>query len=157
MALLYIDDIFAVWTHGVSHLQSFLNHFNSQHPTIKFTTEWSPHSVSFLDTTVSLEDGHIQTDLYQKPTDMHQYLRWDSCHPHHNKTSIPYTARPSVSREFALKTTPSHRELRSSNNTYSEEATQKSRYSQPSTELPLKLEMTAYVPALNNQTTVSHP
>ena len=34
---------------------------------------------------------HKYTDLHVKPTDTHQYLRMDSCHPHHSKTSIPYS------------------------------------------------------------------
>ena len=34
---------------------------------------------------------NIKTDLYTKPTATHQYLHATSCHPHHNKTSIPYS------------------------------------------------------------------
>ena len=30
-------------------------------------------------------------DLHVKPTDKHQYLQMDSCHPQHCKTSIPYS------------------------------------------------------------------
>ena len=41
---------------------------------MKFTAEWSQKSVNFLDVTVSLIDGQIETDLYAKPTDSHQYL-----------------------------------------------------------------------------------
>ena len=87
----YIDDVFAIWTHGVSFLESFISHLNSQHPTIQFTSDWSSSSVSFLDTRLSLTDGRIHTDLFQKPTDTHQFLQWNSCHPQHNKTSIPYS------------------------------------------------------------------
>ena len=39
---------------------------------------------------VSLKDGLIETDLYTKPTDKHQYLLISSCHPPHTKRSIPY-------------------------------------------------------------------
>ena len=74
-----------------AQLQSFLHHLNDSHPSIKFTADWSPRTIHFLDVTVTLEDGLIKTDLYQKPTDTHQYLLWDSCHPHHNKTSIPFS------------------------------------------------------------------
>ena len=41
--------------------------------------------------TVRLENDQIKTDLYVKPTDTHQYLRMDSCHPMHCKASIPYS------------------------------------------------------------------
>lgn len=70
----YIDDVFTMWTHGENHLKEFLQHLNQAHPTIKFTAEWSPDSVSFLHVTVTLKEGRIKTDLYSKPTDVHQYL-----------------------------------------------------------------------------------
>ena len=55
--------------------------------TIKFTAKWSNKSVTFLE----LRDGHIVTDLFTKPTDTHQYLHQRSCHPHHQKSTIPYS------------------------------------------------------------------
>ena len=61
------------------------------HPTIKFTAEWSKTSINFLDVTVSLIEGVIETDLYVKPTDSHQYLQSSSCHPFHCKEGIPYS------------------------------------------------------------------
>jgi hypothetical protein len=47
--------------------------------------------VTFLDTKVLLNNGSISTDLYEKPTDTHQYLLRNSCHPEHCKLSIPYS------------------------------------------------------------------
>jgi hypothetical protein len=38
-------------------------------------------SVSFLDTTTTVKEGNMTTDLYSKPTDKHQYLSPSSCHP----------------------------------------------------------------------------
>ena len=64
---------------------------NKVHPTIKFTAEWSKTSINFLDVTVSLTEGVIETDLYVKPTDSHQYLQSSSCHPFHCKKGIPYS------------------------------------------------------------------
>ena len=61
------------------------------HPTIKFTTDWSKTSVNFLDVTVSIAEGVIETDLYVKPTDSHQYLLSSSCHPFYCKKGIPYS------------------------------------------------------------------
>jgi len=46
---------------------------------------------SFLDTTVKLEDGQLVTNLFVKPTDTHQYLAANSCHPRHCKEAIPYS------------------------------------------------------------------
>ena len=86
----FIDDIFMIWTHGEPHLNEFLHQTNLAHPTIKFTAEWSTSSVTFLDVRTTLEDGKIQTDLYSKPTDKHQYLAMNSCHPLQCKQAIPY-------------------------------------------------------------------
>jgi hypothetical protein len=40
-------------------------------------------SVNFtgLDTTTTVKEGNMTTDLYSKPTDKHQYLSPISCHP----------------------------------------------------------------------------
>ena len=69
----------------------FLNEINSFHPTIRFTAEWSKTSVSFLDTKVSIKGRRLVTDLYTKPTDTHQYLHHNSCHPNHCKKSIAFS------------------------------------------------------------------
>ena len=72
-------------------LKSFINHLNSSHETIKFTSDQSRDSISFLDVEVSMgEGGFLTTDLFCKPTDTHQYLHKKSCHPWHTKKAIPY-------------------------------------------------------------------
>ena len=98
----HIDDIFAIWAHGEPSLRVFIENLNRHHPTIKFTASWSANEVTFLDTRVFLRDGLIGTDLHVKPTDTHQYLRMDSCHPHHCKTSIRIVKR-SASDEFVRR------------------------------------------------------
>ena len=70
----YIDDIFLLWEHGGNKLKSFLGKINEVHPIIKFIAEWSKTSINFLDVIESLVEGVIETDLYVKPTDSHQYL-----------------------------------------------------------------------------------
>ena len=88
----FIDDIFAIWTYGQQSLEKFIESLNRHHTTIKFTSTWSAEKVTFLDTTVCLkEDGLIGTDLYVKPTNKHQYLRMDSCHPKHCKAASPFS------------------------------------------------------------------
>ena len=49
--------------------------------TVKFTADWSKTSINFLDVTVSITEGIIETDLYVKPTNSHQYLLSSSYHP----------------------------------------------------------------------------
>ena len=87
----YIDDIFMIWPHGQHELDQFFTHMNSCSEHIKFTTETSASRIAFLDTLVILENGVIKTDLYSKPTDLHNYLYYDSAHPQRCKDSIPYS------------------------------------------------------------------
>ncbi|XP_071504653.1 uncharacterized protein [Diadema antillarum] len=87
----YIDDIFFIWTREEESLHTFIDHINSFHRTIKFTSDFSQEETNFLDVTVRKESNHVTTTLYTKPTDTHQYLHSASCHPRHCKTSIPYS------------------------------------------------------------------
>ena len=64
---------FFIWEHEEKKLRDFVQTLNELHPTIKFTAEWSQKSINFLDVTVSLLDDQIETDVYVKPTDSHQY------------------------------------------------------------------------------------
>ena len=90
--LRYIDDIFMVWDNDKESLENFLSHLNSCHHSIKFTSEVSKEQINFLDTTVRLnEDRKLYTDLYCKPTDAHNYLLYNSCHPQHLTRSLPYS------------------------------------------------------------------
>jgi len=97
--LRFIDDIFMIWDHGEDTLQIFLQHLNTCHRTIKFTSETSTSEVNFLDTTVKVDHDHtVYTDLYCKPTDSHNYLLYDSAHPKHLKDSLPYSQLLRVKR-----------------------------------------------------------
>ena len=89
--LRYIDDIFMLWQHGEEDLDKFVKHLNNCVETIKFTHEISLTKVAFLDVTVKLNKGKVETDLYCKPTDSHNYLLYSSAHPQKCKDSIPYS------------------------------------------------------------------
>ena len=90
--LRFIDDIFAIWTGDETSLLHFIDHLNHCEETIKFTAEYSPNKVNFLDTTIYLrKEGYLETDLYSKPTDSHNYLLYSSAHPEHCKKSLPYS------------------------------------------------------------------
>ena len=78
----YIDDIYSLWENGENKLKSFIDKINKVHPNIKLTAEWSKISINFLDVTVSLIEGAIETDLYVKPTYSHHYLQSSSCLSH---------------------------------------------------------------------------
>ena len=87
----FIDDIDMKWVLSQKELDDFIVHANNAHPSIKFTHEISTSKITFLDTTTSIKDGRMITDLYCKPTDKHQYLSPQSCHPRHCTRSIPYS------------------------------------------------------------------
>ena len=89
--LRYIDDIFMLWQHGLDELCVFTEYLNTRVNTIKFTKEHSLIEMSFLDVMVKVIDGKIETDLYSKPTDIHDYLLYSSAHPQRCKDSISYS------------------------------------------------------------------
>ena len=99
--LRYLDDIFCIWTEGIERLQEFYQYLNSFHPTIKFTMEFSKEQINFLDVNISQKEGALQTDLYYKSTDTHQFLHFRSCHRYIYKKSIPYGQTVRM-KEFAL-------------------------------------------------------
>ena len=113
----YIDDIIKIWVHGEESLREFIIALNNMHATIKFTFEIAEDTVNpvyfedlkavkllpgkaihFLDLKIWIENKEIQSDLYCKPTDCHQYLAFKSCHPYHVKKSIVYSQALRIKR-----------------------------------------------------------
>ena len=94
----FIDDVDMKWTRNDEELQNFLSRDNNLHPSIKFTHEISNTTISFLDTSSSLSEGVLFTDLYSKPTDTNQYLLPSSCHPPRVTKSIPYSQALRIGR-----------------------------------------------------------
>ena len=86
----YIDDGLGIWDGDLQSLMDFKDYANKIHTNIKIQLRWSMDQIEFLDTLVKLENGHVYTDLYRKPTDKQLYLRNDSCHPSHTKKSLAY-------------------------------------------------------------------
>ena len=86
----FIDDIWGVFLENSTHFQDFVTYLNDVHDSIKFTEEFSSREINFLDVTTFRNGQEILSRLYCKPTDSHSYLEFNSCHPPHNKTSIPY-------------------------------------------------------------------
>ena len=79
---------FGAWRRKIDVL--YRKHPTKMHPTI-FSAYWPKTSINFLDVTVSIAEGIIETDLYVKPTDSHQYLVPFSCHPFYCKKDMPYS------------------------------------------------------------------
>ena len=76
-----MDDTFTILDRD--RVDSFLQHLNSQQPTIRFTMETeNDNKIAFLDASVSREsDGRHTTSVYRKPA-------YDSHHPQSVKRGI---------------------------------------------------------------------
>ena len=88
-------------------LHTLFNEMNKIHPTLKFTMNHTTpqheeneedkcecirqNSIPFLDTSLSIENGKVDVDLYKKETDRNQYLLRESCHPAGVTASIPFS------------------------------------------------------------------
>ncbi|XP_069974216.1 uncharacterized protein [Penaeus vannamei] len=78
----YIDDIFGIFTGTEAELMEYHQELNKIHPDLKFTVEHSNKELPFLDTLVYIDnEGKVQTTVYHKPSNTHQYLHFHSCHP----------------------------------------------------------------------------
>ena len=86
----FIDDVFFIWTHGEEKLKSFINHLNSSHETITFTSEQSRDKISFLDVQDSAGEGESFRQTCFASRLIHMYLHKKSCHPWHTKKATPY-------------------------------------------------------------------
>jgi hypothetical protein len=86
----FIDDIVMLWLHGEDKLKEFLAWLNTQHHSIKFTSNYGRTNIPYLDVSISIVDGKLTTDVHTKPTDAHMYLPFHSCHPRHCLRGIPY-------------------------------------------------------------------
>lgn len=95
----YMDDGFAALLKSIN-ITTLLKCLNSLHPNITFTEEKAIFTIidkqktqmlNFLDVNVLLrENNQLETDVYYKTTNSHDYLNYDSSHPEHIKRNIPY-------------------------------------------------------------------
>jgi len=84
----YVDVTFTILDRN--RVDIFLQHLNSQQPSIRFTMEIENNSkIPFLNTSVSREpDGRLTTSVYRKLTHTDEYLAYDSHHPQSVKCGI---------------------------------------------------------------------
>ena len=90
--LRFLDDIFFIWDHSFDELKSFIKEIKNFHPNFKFSSCISNYSVNFLDVQITKSDLlGIETDIFIKETNIHQYIYYTSCHPKNCKDGIPYS------------------------------------------------------------------
>ena len=102
----FLDDFFFIFVGSTKSLHLLLKEANKINPTIQFTMSHTSvenenkedqcdceikSSIPFLDTSVSIKEGKIDVDLYQKETDRNQYLLPSSCHSKTTTAAIPYS------------------------------------------------------------------
>ena len=83
---------------GSQTLNKFLNCINSLYSAIKFTMGFSTAETNFLDVNVTKVGNKLETNLYCKPIDTHQYLHAQSCHRNVYKKSIAYAQAVRIKR-----------------------------------------------------------
>ena len=102
-----------IWLGTHEQLHGFFKEINNINDSIKFTIEHTKKqsdpdpdscpcpaqdSIPFLDTSLSVRNGLISSDLYRKKTDRCQYLLPSSCHPPHCTDNIPYSLALRIQR-----------------------------------------------------------
>ena len=81
-----------IWTGTNNQFDQFFSALNNCHHSIKFDHDISPSEVHFLETTFYVDNnGALQTKLYKKPTDRHNYPHKRSEHPLPLKDSLAYS------------------------------------------------------------------
>ena len=102
----FLDNFITLFVGTTKQQHIIFYEMNKIHPTLKFTLNHTTpedeseeerckckpqNSIPFLDTSLTLIDGKIDTDLFKKDTDRNQYLLRESCHAPGVTASIPYS------------------------------------------------------------------
>ena len=90
-----------LWQHGEKELEKCLEFLKCYHPTVKYTASYSHEEINFLDVSVKIKNNQFVSDLYIKPTGMHQYLQTSSCHVYHSTHFILYTQALHLNKIFS--------------------------------------------------------
>ena len=92
-----MDDGLLPW-YSTLDLNVLKNVLNNLYRTTKLTAKPAKFenfrktlAINFLDITVLLhENGYVETDIFYKETNTHDYLNSDSHHPNHIKYNTPF-------------------------------------------------------------------
>ena len=86
----FIDDMIAATNCTGEEARQFVDWMNTLNPNLKFTMEWSDEKINYLDVTLVIEDGKLETDRYVKPTNPQLFLHYTSNHPQSVFKAIVY-------------------------------------------------------------------
>ena len=102
----FLDDYISIFAGSSQKLHELFEELNRFHPTIKLTMNHTTNpnepkedrcdceqksAIPFLDTSISIKNRRLDTDLYRKETDRNQYLLLSSCHPAQVTKSVPFS------------------------------------------------------------------
>ena len=62
----------------------------AEHENITFTIESNHEKLPFLDVLLYKQGNSVNMDIFYKEMDTNQYLNFNSCHPKHTETNVPY-------------------------------------------------------------------
>ena len=84
----FLDDIFFIWVHSLTHLREFESFLNTLIPGIQISFTIHDTYIDFLDTRIYKSQIDptqwvLKTKVFFKPTDTHQLLHKQSFHPKH--------------------------------------------------------------------------
>uniref|UniRef100_A0A803K2L1 Reverse transcriptase domain-containing protein n=1 Tax=Xenopus tropicalis TaxID=8364 RepID=A0A803K2L1_XENTR len=85
----YVDDLLFIWRGSESEFGHFLGYLNYNTLNLRFTSEFSRDSISFLDLKLTVSGSSVVTTVFRKPCSGNSLLRADSCHPFHMFKGIP--------------------------------------------------------------------
>ena len=83
----FLDGIFHTWLINFD-IKPFYKLINELDPDLKFILEKRNTDINFLDINIKIVDNQLHFDIYHKPTNSFNYLKYNSCHPSHTKNNI---------------------------------------------------------------------
>ena len=86
----FIDDMIAATCCTSQEANNFVNWLNTLNPNLRFTSDFSHEKINYLDVTLVVEDGKLETDRHIKPTNPQLFLHYSSNHPKSVFKSIVY-------------------------------------------------------------------
>ena len=90
--LRFLDDSWFLWRGSERQFEAFKSALNTVGAVNKFTLKGEVgKTVDFLDITLSLDSGRLETSVFIKPTDSKRYLNRRSDHTTHTFGGIPFS------------------------------------------------------------------
>uniref|UniRef100_A0A803JG97 Reverse transcriptase domain-containing protein n=1 Tax=Xenopus tropicalis TaxID=8364 RepID=A0A803JG97_XENTR len=84
----YIDDLLFVWDGTEEHFNDFVKGLNNMALNLKFTSACNANQIVYLDLSLTIKEGEIETTVYTKPCSGNSLLSADSCYPRHLNRGI---------------------------------------------------------------------